>query len=479
MKKNNLQFLLLLSLLSISIWSCEKEDQENIEIPEEDENVVARINEKFFGTQYNQIEIEGWTNYKEEGRGGFQYQSHYSNPSYANITVFKTGEERRTWLITPKLDVRNAEDKTFSFDSRQEYDEGVVFKVMVSPDYDGEAAPEEYTWEELDVTLSKDGASGYGSWVNSGKIDLTSYGNVSVAFYYEGDERIVSGGYSIDNFVFNDDGKEEPVDPSDYYKNAEGLDGYELKSTLATITSTGHEWIDYGDLWTLYHTSDDKYQKSEIIWDMYSDIPDPENPTVPDGNQPNEYEYQITVDQCGQSGAGEGYCYNREHVMPQSWFDKKAPMVADAHHIVPTDAYVNTRRSNHPHGVVASHTWKSTNGSKLGSGTAASGYTGTVFEPIDEYKGDFARMYLYMATRYESQIGSWVNNGQAGTVLDGSSNKVYKDWFLNLMLEWHKNDPVSDKEIDRNEQIFQLQKNRNPFIDHPEYADMIWDNSVN
>ncbi|OHX63919.1 hypothetical protein NH26_20120 [Flammeovirga pacifica] len=471
----------MFSILTVGFYSCDKNDtivaDDNTD---HDSTMVAKLEEKFFGTKYREVEISGWTHVKVEGRGGFQYNSHWTSDSYANITVFKAGEERKTWLISPKLNVTRAEDKTISFDSRQEFDKGVLFKVFVSADYNGEFAPEQYTWTELDVTLSKDGSSDYGSWVNTGKIDLSEYGNVSVGFYFEGDERDPQreGGYSIDNFKFNEDGTDYetgPEEEDEYYKSAEGKEGYELKSTLSSITKRGHEWISYGDLWVLYKTSDDKYQRSEIIWDMYSDIPDPNDPTVPDGAQPGEYEYAMSTDQCGNSGSGEGFCYNREHVVPQSYFEKAMPMVSDAHHIVPVDAYVNTMRSNHPYGIVETATWTSINKSKRGNGTTASGYTGTVFEPIDEYKGDFARMYLYMAVRYEDEIGSWVQNStQAAAILDGSKDKVFKDWYLKIMLDWHNSDPVSDKEIDRNEQVYLFQGNRNPFIDHPEFANEIW-----
>ncbi len=99
--------------------------------------------------------------------------------------------------------------------------------------------------------------------------------------------------------------------------------------------------------------------------------------------------------------SGEGSCYNREHAFPRSWFGGAvSPMNTDVHHVFATDGYVNGRRSSYPYGDVASATYTSSNGSKLGAGSSASGYTGTVFEPIDEFKGDFARAYLApMATQ--------------------------------------------------------------------------------
>ncbi len=125
---------------------------------------------------------------------------------------------------------------------------------------------------------------------------------------------------------------------------------------------------------------------------MYSDNP---GGTVP-------YTYNLTdADQCGNYG-GEGDCYNREHSWPKSWSDEDAPMYSDLFHLYPTDGYVNGRRSNYPFGDVGSASWTSMNGSKVGS-CSYPGYSGTVFEPIYEYKGDFARSYFYMTVRYYNE----------------------------------------------------------------------------
>ena len=150
-------------------------------------------------------------------------------------------------------------------------------------------------------------------------------------------------------------------------------------------------------------------------------------------------------------------------------------MYTDIHHLFATDTKVNSMRGNNPYGNVGTASWTSTNGSKLGSASDTLGYTGTVFEPIDEFKGDFARGYLYMATRYEDVISGWsTNSDNANAVLDGSADKVYEDWMLAMLKEWHESDPVSQKEIDRNEAAYLFQGNRNPFIDNPGYVELIW-----
>lgn len=255
---------------------------------------------------------------------------------------------------------------------------------------------------------------------------------------------------------------------SGYYASADGLTGYALKTALYNIINN-HSTQSYGDLWTFYisYSSDNYYENDGSILDMYSEKP----------SSSDTYNFTAGSDQCG-SYSGEGDCYNREHAFPRSWFGGAVlPMNTDVHHIFATDGYVNGRRSSYPYGEVGSATFTSSNGSKLGSGTSASGYTGTVFEPIDEFKGDFARAYFYMATRYENVIANWENNSTYGdAVLNGSSDQVFENWFLNLLLDWHSQDPVSQKEIDRNDAAYSFQNNRNPFIDHPELVTEIWGN---
>lgn len=246
--------------------------------------------------------------------------------------------------------------------------------------------------------------------------------------------------------------------PSGYYSTATGT-GYTLKTQLYNIIKD-HTNNGYAGLYTTYQTSDvdNFYENDGTILDMYS-----ENPS---GGDPYNYTTG-TTQRCG-SYSVEGDCYNREHIIPQSVFNEASPMVADAHFITPTDGKVNGIRSNYPHGTVNSATYTSQNGSKLGS-SSVSGYSGTVFEPINAFKGDIARMYFYFATRYENTV-----SGYSFPMFDGSSNKVFTTAFLNVLLAWHAQDPVSAREIARNNAIYARQNNRNPFIDHPEYVNQIW-----
>lgn len=245
--------------------------------------------------------------------------------------------------------------------------------------------------------------------------------------------------------------------PDGYYATAEGKTGNDLKNGLYLIISS-HTALSYDQLWTAFQNTDKK--SNGKVWDMYSDIP---NGTPP-------YEFTFSTDQCGNY-SGEGDCYNREHSFPKSWFSDATPMYTDIFHLYPTDGYVNGRRSNYPFGEVSTPTWASLNGSKLGP-CSYPGYTGTVFEPIDEYKGDFARSYFYMVTCYHNVVASWNSD-----MLDGTQFPSFAEWAKNMLLEWNEQDPVSQKEIDRNNVIYNsYQHNRNPFIDHPEYARQIWGN---
>jgi len=239
--------------------------------------------------------------------------------------------------------------------------------------------------------------------------------------------------------------------PPGYYDDAEGLTGDELRQALEEIIDD-HTVLDYSDLWTYFEILDER--PNGKVWDIYSDDP---------GSAP-AYEYTFGSDQCGNY-SGEGDCFNREHSFPQSWFDDNAPMESDLFHIYPTDGFVNGMRSNNAYGPVGNTSWVSTNGSRLGS-CSLPDYSGVVFEPIDEYKGDLARSYFYMLTRYADQVSGWNS--------DMLMADDFSEWARDILLEWAAEDPVSQKEIDRNNGIHDYQNNRNPFIDHPEYAVHIW-----
>lgn len=248
--------------------------------------------------------------------------------------------------------------------------------------------------------------------------------------------------------------------PNNYYATATGT-GFTLKTQLYNKISS-HTNVGYSGLWTLYYTSDAKANGK--VWDIYSNC-DFTFGTGTGGNQDN-----------GSGGTSECQKYNREHTFPKSWFQDAAPMYSDAFHVMPTDKKVNSVRGNYAYGIVGTATYTSTNGTKFGNCVAPGyPYALPVMEPADEFKGDVARNYFYMATCYQNLIGSWQNNdADANTVLDGSNDNVFEPWFLNMLITWHNQDPVSAKEITRNNAIYNAQNNRNPYIDHPEYVCQIW-----
>ena len=252
--------------------------------------------------------------------------------------------------------------------------------------------------------------------------------------------------------------------PTGYYDGTAGLNGAALKTKLSQIITSGHQAKSYDNLYVGYPNTDkDKYYENDgSVLDMYS-----ENPTGAD-----PYVYQHGVKKCGNYNT-EGDCYNREHIVPQSFFGSASPMVSDIHHIPPTDGKVNGMRSNNPFGVVTSPSFTSQNGSKLGKNTTA-GYSGVVFEPIDAFKGDIARMVFYFVTRYESKLSSF----STGNMLGGSAYPGLQNWELQVLLAWNAADPVSQREIDRNNAAYTYQGNRNPYIDNPSFVNLVWGGST-
>ncbi len=241
--------------------------------------------------------------------------------------------------------------------------------------------------------------------------------------------------------------------PNGYYDGTQGLEGETLREELRSIITSGHSQNDYDDLFYYYESTDNK--GSNKVWDMYS--------MDANGNA-SYYFYFNNGQECGNYSQ-EGDCYNREHSVPKSWYGSGQPMYADLFIVVPTDGYVNGQRGNLPYGETNSPSWTSTNGSKKGS-CSYPGYSGNIFEPIDDYKGDFARAYFYVATRYKNQISGWSGANFSGNNLS--------DWTINMLLEWDDIDPVSQKEIDRNNAVYDIQGNRNPYIDHPEFVECVF-----
>ena len=253
--------------------------------------------------------------------------------------------------------------------------------------------------------------------------------------------------------------------PNGYYTNAVGKSDEALMTALEGIIYY-HSQLGYNDLWDAYPYTDAGSDGYYI--DMYSTC------------KYNKNSYHVGT----ASYVGQGL--NREHSFPKSWFGgEEYPMYTDLMMIIPTDGYVNQRRSNYPYGVCANGITYSTDSlgvtmlGKLGTSTY-NGYTAKVFEPDDEYKGDFARIYFYMVTCYKGKVSEWPGCDQLDYATNGY--KAFSNWSIQMLMEWHRADPVSAKEIARNEAVYNSrvgnnqygQGNRNPFVDHPELAEYIW-----
>lgn len=255
-----------------------------------------------------------------------------------------------------------------------------------------------------------------------------------------------------------------------YYQQIDGKAGKTLFDAVQKVTKTGYSSLGYDGLWTAFKTTDKK--SNGQVWDMYSNC-----------------NWTFGSDQCG-SYSNECDCYNREHSIPKSWFGgSTSGPGCDIFHLVPTDGKVNGMRSNYAFGEVSSASY-TYDGAKKGSaksititgGNTIAGNTGTtisasgtVFEPRDEYKGDFARGYMGSLLRWAGEKAFTTGEGSdifTTTFTTGSFGLT--KYGVALLMKWHRQDPVSKKEIDRNNGIQQTQGNRNPFIDYPYLAEYIW-----
>ena len=234
-----------------------------------------------------------------------------------------------------------------------------------------------------------------------------------------------------------------------YYASLMGKTGQELKTAVHDLT-VNHTVLSYNNLWYYYYDTDYVPGNRNQVWDMYSN---------------NTYYFGTR----GNAVSG----MNKEHSFPKSWWGgSKNDAYSDLHHLIPTDANANSARSNWPFGEVASSDWD--NGLSK-RGTPRSGQGGgasRVFEPADEYKGDFARIYFYMVSCYQDL------NWKTTYMLTNSDWRSLNQWSIDLLLKWAREDTVSEKEQNRNDAIERYQNNRNPFVDNPDLMDYIWGNKV-
>ncbi|MCQ2311395.1 MAG: endonuclease [Paludibacteraceae bacterium] len=241
--------------------------------------------------------------------------------------------------------------------------------------------------------------------------------------------------------------------PTGYYDGIDGKKGDAVLDALHKIID-GHTSISYSGLEPYYARTD--LTSQGYIWDMYSLC----TFTMSDANG-------------GQKRVCD--CWNKEHSVPQSYFNEASPMKSDLFHVYPTDARVNNFRSNYPYGETSSTEYVDGDKKALGhiGSSNFSGYSGKIYEPDDEYKGDLARTYFYMVTRYLDKNFTQSANGSA-TFTYSNGRAGLTSYGVRLLLKWHRQDPVSSKEIARNDAVYGIQHNRNPFIDYPCLVEYIW-----
>ena len=234
--------------------------------------------------------------------------------------------------------------------------------------------------------------------------------------------------------------------PTGYYSRLKGKSGADLKTAVFEVINPHTTVSSYSNL-PQYFQKTDVYPSSRRWWDMYSNVV---------RNAPSF------------SGL------NREHAFPKSWWKQNGsveytPAYVDLNHLYPGDGPANQAKSNYPLGVTGANPKFNNGVTKVGYPVAGQGGGAQyVFEPADEYKGDFARTYFYMVTCYQDL--TWKYTFMVNQNLYPTLNQ----WSVDLLMAWHRQDPVSQKEIDRNEVVFGIQNNRNPFIDHPELAEYLW-----
>lgn len=238
--------------------------------------------------------------------------------------------------------------------------------------------------------------------------------------------------------------------PANYYNSINGLADSDLKTALHKLIYNHTEVKSYNALPEYFRTTDN-YPGTDYWWDMYSDM---------------QVSMYITF----------GTYMNREHCFPKSWWggSTSTPAYVDLFHLYPSEAAANQAKSNYPLGEVVTSTFD--NGVvKVGYATTGQGGgSSKVFQPNDIYLGDFARTYFYVVTCYQNL--TW--DSKYMYMVEQNTYPTLKPWAIDLLLKWHRADPVSEKEVDRNEAVYGFQGNRNPFIDHPELVEYIWGNKV-
>ena len=255
--------------------------------------------------------------------------------------------------------------------------------------------------------------------------------------------------------------------PAGYYDAIAGKQDSVLKSTLSLIVRGGVRY-DYGI--TTYHTSSNppEWEKGDLkAYGTWQALPFTDN--LP-GNQVWDM-YSNCIRYYPNKVGDSGCSLNIEHCLPKSWWGGDVnEAYKDLYNLNPSDQRANSQKSNYPPGHVKKGD-KFDNGSFRMDIAKSSGYGYICWEPAPEYRGDFARAYFYMATAYE-----YLNWTAYPQYISNANYLMFSDSIQKVLLDWHRADPVSDKELCRMDNISDIQGNRNPYIDYPELVEYIWGN---
>lgn len=398
----------------------------------------------------------------------------WSNVSgFAEINGFG-GSNDEDWLISPAINLNTQNNEFFLFDYNDDFDGGLI-KVFYSTNYNGGgtvANVSSATWTELSTTFININRTTCFSTLfqRHPAIDISGINGTAVyfAFKYTGTAS-ASKYYKIDNVRIL----------ANYYNGiTKNIKCCDLKTELHRLIRNQSHSIQYTaatyDVWDAMLHSDVRINDAgtdTITMDVFTDKP----------FGTGEFEFDPCTGRAGVATCGaEGTCYQREHSFPKSWWGSGTSAsdsaYTDMHHLMPADGYLNAAKNNYPPGVVAVPGTVGSNGFRVGTNAAyPCGGTMSYFEPINEYKGDYARMYFYIVTRYQHLMATWEGLNTAGNcALDGDPCIGFEPWLLTVLLTWHANDPVSVKEINRNNAVYAIQGNRNPFIDNPDWVNLIW-----
>jgi endonuclease I len=376
------------------------------------------------------------------------------------------------WLISPAINMDAQSNEYFMFDYNDAFS-GSLIELYYSANYSGSGTLPDVsaaTWTAIPLTLVDYATTSCITTMfqRHPALDIGSINgtNVHFAFRYTGLSAAAKE-YKIDDIH---------IEASYYAGITPGIDCAPLKSELHSLIAT-QEVIRYTsslyDVWDAILHTDRRLNDATsaiIVWDMFTDIP----------AGTGEFEFDHCANRDGGScPSGEGVCYNREHTFARSWWGGGTTLAdtqnTDMHHIYASDRAMNTFKNNYPPGVVTTASTTGTNGFKVGTNASYPCPGMNYFEPIDEFKGDYARTFFYIVTRYQHNMTAWAPINAAGDCfMDALAYPSIEPWALTLLLQWHAADPVSQKEIDHNNAVYAIQRNRNPYIDNPGWVNLVW-----